>query len=69
MNGIYQGLYNLIATYIYGGEIIANSYQDLVAVNIATIGSLLVASIPFIVVGLIITMIFKVWSNFICGGR
>lgn len=67
MTSIYQGLYDLIVNLIYGGQL--TTYGDFCATQIATIGSIIVALLPFVVVGLVIKMLFDVWTNFICGGR
>lgn len=59
--GIYQNLYNIIQTYIYGGiEITPNI--DLVCTLVATIGSVFVVSIPFMVVWFVIRLITGGWK-------
>lgn len=47
---IYQSLYELINTYIFGGGIVANSYQELVAILISTTGCIFLVSVPFMLV-------------------
>jgi hypothetical protein len=51
---IYQELYELINTYIYGGQIVSGSYQELVAILMATIGVVLLVAMPFVIVKKII---------------
>ena len=46
----YQGLYDLINTYIFGGTVVAGSYQDLVCILVATIGCLFFVAMPFMAV-------------------
>lgn len=48
-NGIYQGLFDLIQTYIYGGvELTAD--MNLVCTLLATAGSIFCIALPFVVV-------------------
>lgn len=47
---VYQTCYDLINTYIYGGTVSANTYNDLVCITLATLSCVLVYSFPFIVV-------------------
>lgn len=62
-NGIYQALYELLATHIYGGvEGLTNS-QILVNTTTATIGCLAVEILPFVVVYLGVKMIFKAFEK------
>lgn len=44
---IYQNLYNIIIQYVYGTEVLDN-FQQLVATEIATIGSLLMVALPVV---------------------
>ena len=46
---IYLTLYDLLNTYIYGGAVVSETYQDLVCITIATIGCLFVFAIPFLI--------------------
>lgn len=53
---IYQSLYDLIATYVFGGvEMSAN--MDLVAICISTIGCVFLVALPFLLVYKVIIMI------------
>lgn len=54
---VYQSLYDLISTYIFGGNIVANSYQELVTILISTCGCIFLISIPFLIVWKIIKVI------------
>lgn len=48
---IYNNLYELVVTYIFGTELVTSgSWYELVAILIASIGSLFVMAIPFILV-------------------
>lgn len=46
---IYDEFYNIIHTYIYGG-VDLNSFQELVATEVATIASLFLVALPIAVV-------------------
>lgn len=53
---IYQDIYDIIQTYLFGGvELSAN--MDLVAITLATIGTVFVFSLPFLVVWKILKII------------
>lgn len=47
--GWYYEIYDIIVQYIYGGQAL-NSYQELVTTQIATIGSMVAAALPVIIV-------------------
>lgn len=47
---IYQGIYDIINTYIFGGTIVAGSYQDLVAIVFSVCGCVYLATLPFSIV-------------------
>lgn len=47
---IYDTLYDLLSTYIFGGGIATGTYADLICMLVATIGCLFVISIPFIII-------------------
>lgn len=53
---IYQSLYDLIATYIFGGVQMTPN-MDLVAIMIATIGCVFLVSLPFTLVYKVVCMI------------
>lgn len=54
---IYQGLYELINQYIYGGTIVAESVADLVATLLSTAGCIFLVAIPFVLVWRICKML------------
>lgn len=54
---IYQSIYDLINTYVYGGLIEVGSYQELVAILFSTGACLFMMSLPFLVVWRVIKMI------------
>lgn len=54
---IYQSLYDLIVTYIFGGSVDVASVQELACTLFALGGSLFVLAIPFIVVLKVIKLI------------
>lgn len=54
--GIYQTCFDLVEQYIYG-TVTVGSYQELVCIAVATIASLFVMAIPFIVVWCLIKLI------------
>lgn len=47
---IYQTLYDLVNNYIFNGSVVANSNQELVTMLVATIGSIFIIALPFLVV-------------------
>lgn len=47
---IYENIYNLINTYIYGGGIVDGSFEELVCILLSTCSVLFAFAIPFIVV-------------------
>lgn len=55
MTNIYQTLYNLIQTYLFSGAT-SGSYEELMTIIVATIGTLTIVVLPF----LIVWKIFKV---------
>lgn len=54
---IYNELYDLIITYCFGGQVLANSNAELVAMLIATSGTVFVVALPFLLVWKVIKMI------------
>lgn len=54
---IYQSLYDLLNTYVFGGQIVANTNQELIAILMATAGTVFLVSLPFLVVWRIIRFI------------
>lgn len=59
---IFQSLYDLLNTYIFGGSVEVNTYADLVLTLISTIGVLFAVSIPFLVVFSAIKFISRCWD-------
>lgn len=47
---IYQSLYDLVNTYIFGGAIAPETVQDLACTLLSLSGSIFVFAIPFLVV-------------------
>lgn len=47
--GWYYDIYNIIVQYIYGGQEL-NSFQELITTQVATIGSMVAAAAPVIVI-------------------
>lgn len=54
---IYDNIYQVIETYIYGGDSSASPEMQLVCILISTIGCIFVVSLPFLVVWKAIKMI------------
>ena len=54
---IYDSIYNLFNTYVYGGNIVVGSHQDLVATLMSTIAVVFMVSLPFLVVWKVIKLI------------
>lgn len=54
--GIYQALYDLINSYVFGGGIVAGSVQELATVLISLAGCLFLVALPFILVWKIIKL-------------
>lgn len=54
---IYQEIYNLINTYIFGGLITAGSHQELVAILLSSAACIFIFALPFTIVLKIIKMI------------
>lgn len=52
---LYQSLYDLLNTYVYGGTIAQGSFEELVAILFATLGCLLLVVLPFVVIYRVIT--------------
>lgn len=54
---IYQTCYDLINTYVFGGTVVANTYQDLICIAFSAAACIFLMSLPFLLVWIII----KVW--------
>lgn len=48
-NPIYQSIYDLISTYIFG-SVTTGTHQELVCILVATLGSIFLIALPFIIV-------------------
>lgn len=48
--GIYQGIYDLINTYVFGSGIVAGSFQELATILISLLACIFLISLPFILV-------------------
>lgn len=56
---IYQSIYDLINTYIFGGLIEPNTYQELVTILLSTSSCIFIFAIPFIIVYKVITILTR----------
>lgn len=56
---MYQSLYDLVQTYVFGGVAELGSNQELVCMLIATFGSVFMVAIPFILVWRLIIAITR----------
>lgn len=54
---IYQTLYELVNTYIFGGTVAPETYQELVAIAVSTLGCLFVFALPFVLVWRVIKLL------------
>ena len=62
---IYEQIYDLLVTYIYGGAEALNSFQILSATQIATVMSTFVAMLPTILfVCLTVWIVKSLWRGF-----
>lgn len=57
-NPIYVGLYDLVATYIFG-EVAVGTYPELVCTLVATLGSIALIALPFVMVYWIASLIVR----------
>jgi len=57
MVSIYQSLYDLINTYVYGGAVVAGSHMDLICVLLSTMGVVFLVALPFLIVWRFICLI------------
>lgn len=55
----YQALYDLVNTYIFGGSVEVGTYTELVCILVATVGSLFVIALPFVIVLKVINMLLR----------
>lgn len=56
---IYQTCYDLINNHVFGGSVVAETYQDLVCILVSTIAVLFLVSLPFLVVWRIIKLLVR----------
>lgn len=54
---IYQSLYTLLETYVFGGNIVVGSNPDLVATLCSVFGTVALISLPFLIVWKIIKVL------------
>lgn len=54
---IYQTLYDLVNTYIFGSSVTVGSYQELVCIAVSVVGCLFVFALPFLLVWKIIKIL------------
>ena len=54
--GIYQAIYDLINTYVFGSGIVAGSFQELATILISLCACLFIVALPFILVWRIIKL-------------
>lgn len=47
---IYQSLYDLVNTYVFGGLVTNGAYEELVCILVATTGAVFIIALPFILV-------------------
>lgn len=57
---IYNELFNIIREYVYGNPETLDSFQTLVATEMATIGSFVVVALPLIAIFWLIKFVFSV---------
>lgn len=58
---IYYGFLRLITNYIYNGNLVSGSYEEMCAVMVATFCSFLLIALPFVGVYCAIRALLKVW--------
>lgn len=54
---IYQDVYNIITTYLFGGNVVIGSNQELITIALSSIATIFVFSLPFVVVLKLIKLI------------
>ena len=57
---IYNELYNIIVEYIYGNPETLDSFQSLVATEVATVGSVVLVALPLICVFWLVHYMFTI---------
>lgn len=57
-DSVYQGIYNLIQTYIFGGSVASGSFQEMFCVLFAGAACAFVMILPFILVYHFISLFF-----------
>lgn len=57
MSNIYQTLFDLLNTYIFGGTVVGGTYQELVCILVSVIACLFCMALPFLVVKKIIDIL------------
>ena len=56
---MYFELFKLLQTYLYGSDVVLDEFQTLVLTEMATIGVVFVAALPFMLVGLVVLRLFR----------
>lgn len=54
---IYQDVYNIITTYLFGGSVPVGSNQELITIALSSIATIFVFALPFVVVLKLIKLI------------
>lgn len=59
MVNLFQTLYDLLNTYIFGGMAQSGNYYDLICILVSTIGNLLLIAFPFICIYKVVKMVVR----------
>lgn len=59
MVNLFQTLYDLLNTYIFGGLAESGNYYDLICILVSTIGNLFLIALPFICIFKVVRMVVK----------
>ena len=59
---IYQNLYDLINTYVFGNSIVVGSYEELVTILFSTLGCLALVSLPFVILIGLMVLVMRSWK-------
>lgn len=54
---IYNNLFELVNTYIFGGLIVDGSYEELIAIVVSSFGCIFLVALPFLLVWRIIKIV------------
>lgn len=47
---IYNNIYNLLVTYVYGGAVVTGSFEELTAILFSTLACLCLVALPFVLI-------------------